>query len=1131
MSLRELYRTLSTLSTEQRAVYARRVEQSGLGEAVDEILPRPAGGGPVPAALVQQRLWILDQMEPGNPFYNLPLLCFVLAGPLCAAALAASFTEIERRHEALRTTFVGIDGAPFQVIAAPSPRTLPLVDFSALPAAVGTVRAWELARAEARRPFDLARGPLWRTALLRLGTEEHLLLVTLHHVISDAWSLGVLYRELTALYNAFTHGRPSPLPELTVQYPDFALWQRQRLSGDRLAEELEFWRRQLAGAPDHLEIPADHPRPPIRAFRGRRQTLALPAHLPEALAGLGQETGSSLFMLLLAGYGALLHRLTGQSDFVVSAPVAGRGHAGTENLIGFFVNTVILRLRPPANSSWRSFLGQVRDVVLDVYEHQELPFDRLVEELQPRRDPAWGPIFQTMFSLQNTATPPLDMEGLRVRTQGVEGGTSQTDLILFAGMGQGRLGILQMEYDVALFEDPTIQRYGSHLVALLAAAVADPDRPLAALPLLSPAERHQLLREWGGSRLELAAGAPLHQRFAARAAERPRAVAVVCGTRALDYGELNARADRLAGRLRALGVGPEVRVALLIDRSLELVVGILGILKAGGTYVPLDPEYPPERLQYLVDDSQAAVLVGRRSLLPRLPRPPLRQVLFGGDDAETALAGPDGDPPPDDGGVDSANTAYIIYTSGSTGLPKGTLITHGNVTRLLAAAREVFDLRDLDVWTLFHSFAFDFSVWELWGALALGGSVVLVTRETALSPESFLGLLETEGVTVLSQTPSAFRPLAWALAETPAGWESRLALRYVVFGGEALEPAALRPWFERFPAGGPRLVNMYGITETTVHVTWREISASDAMPEIPAGRSPIGAALVDLSLYLLERDLTPVPLGVTGEIHVGGPGLSRGYLGRPELTADRFRPDPFASSPGARLYRSGDLGRYRPSGDLLFLGRADQQIKIRGVRIELGEVETALSWHPAIVECVAALREVTPGELGLVAYYVARSPQSAPEAQELRAFLRDRLPDSHLPAAFMALPQLPLTANGKTDRSVLPAPDRQGGGDSFVAPRTPLEEALAAIWSEVLGVERIGVTDDFFALGGHSLLATRLVARLRDRFQRELSAQIVFHSPTIAALAHSLEKQGTEAGEPEEVPALVALPRRTRRAV
>jgi amino acid adenylation domain-containing protein len=1144
MSLRELYKALSSLSPEQRALYARRIERSGIGgmggmgDEVDEILPRPKDLGPVPAALVQQRLWLLDQMEPGNPFYNLPLLCFVLEGPLIPEAFSRACAEIERRHEALRTTFVGIDGAPFQVIAPPAERAprlprlpqLPVVDLTALPEPGRTAAAWSLARAEARRPFDLAAGPLWRTTLLRLDRNQHLLLVTQHHIISDAWSIGVLYRELAALYDAYAHGRPSPLPELPIQYPDFALWQRQRLSGERLAAELDFWRRQLAGAPERLELPADHPRPPVRAFRGRRQTFPLPGDLPEALAQRGQESGSSLFILLLAGYGALLNRLTRQEDFVVSAPVAGRSHVGTEGLIGFFVNTILLRLRPAPGLPFAAFLRQVRDVVLEVYEHQELPFDRLVEELQPRRDPAWGPLFQTMFSLQNTAIPDLDLAGLRVHSQGVESGTSQTDLILFAGMTAGRLSILQLEYDVALFEDATIGRAGRQLLSLLTAATAataEPGLPLADLPLLSKAERHQLLVEWGRALREMGPQAPLHHLFAARAAAAPRAVAAICGAEQLDYGELAARANRLARRLRALGVGPEVRVGLCLPRSLDWAVGILGILSAGGAYVPLDPEYPGERLQYLVDDAGLSALVTLEALLPRLARPPACRVLLDADRAALAAESPAA---PADGGVDAANLAYVIYTSGSTGQPKGALVTHGNVARLLAAAAERFAFGPDDVWTLFHSFAFDFSVWELWGALATGGSVVVVPREVALAPESFLALLAAERVTVLNQTPSAFRQLVRAVAEDgDAGRD--LALRTVIFGGEALDPAILRPWLARFP-GGPRLVNMYGITETTVHVTFRALSADDlARP----GRSPLGAPLADLSLHLLA-DLAPVPLGVTGEIHVGGDGLCRGYLGRPELTAERFVPDPFSGRPGARLYRSGDLGRRLPDGDVLYLGRADQQVKLRGMRIEPGEVEAALGRHPAVAECAVAVREVAAGEPGLVAYYALAAEAAGVGAMELRAFLQETLPDFLLPAAFVPLPRLPLTANGKVDRRALPAPDRArpggiGGGEGYVAPRTPLEETVAGAWREVLGIERVGVLDDFFGLGGHSLLATRLVSRLRDRLRLPLSAQLVFQAPTIAAMVRALEERAADPAQGVEAPALVALPRRTRRAV
>ncbi len=1141
MSTATLYRRLAALSPEQRAQFTRQLAANGLGDPDAEISPRSPDAGPPPASLMQQRLWLLDQMEPGNPFYNLPLLGFRLQGPFGRrerAALAAACAEMERRHEALRTTFAALDGAPIQVIAAPEPPLpLPLADLSALPEAARAEAARAVTLAEARRPFDLARGPLWRRALVHLDDGDHLLLVTMHHIISDAWSIGIFYRELTALYSAYREHRPSPLAELPVQYPDYALWQRRRLSGETLAGEFAFWRGQLEGAPERLELPVDRPRLGARSYRGRRRTLALPEALPAALARLAQATGSSLFMVLLAGFNAVIHRLTGQDDLVLGSPVSGRNHVGTERLIGFFVNTVVYRIRLRGELTVRQLAAAVRNVVLDVYEHQELPFDRLVEEIQPRRSASYGPVFQAMFSLQNIATPDLALEGLAVTPQWIDNGTAQTDLILFAGAQRRGLDVLQLEYSTDLFDDATIERMEGHLLCLLAAAARDPEASIADLEILSAAERGQLAAWSGAGGASTAGPTPeppeprLDLAFAAQAARRPQSVAVELGDAALSYGELAARAGRLAARLRRLGVGPEVVVGLCLERTFDLPIAILGTLAAGGAYLPLDPESPPERLRFILADAAAPVVVTTRHLASRLDAASSRVVLLDEPDDATAAETSDTSPsaPPL---ADAA--AYVIYTSGSTGRPKGVLVSHRAVLRLFTATAADFDFGPADVWTVFHSFAFDFAVWELWGALFHGGRAVLVPAAAARAPEDFLHILSTRQVTLLSQTPSAFRALLGVMppqgfgAAEPAG-----SLRAVVFGGEALQPEDLRPWLAR-SGGVPRLINMYGITETTVHSTFRPLAAAD----LAAAGSPIGTPLADLSLHLVDRAGGAVPVGVPGEIRIGGAGVARGYLGQPALTAERFVPDPFSAVPGGRLYRSGDLGRRRPDGDVLYLGRIDHQVKLRGVRIELGEIEAALAAHPGIAAAAVAARELAPGETGLVAYFVAAG-EHEPATADLRSFLRTTLPEVMVPAAFVALAALPLTVNGKLDRQALPAPDRlRQSGEVHRPPSTPLEETVAAVWRELLGLDRIGVSEDFFELGGHSLLATRLASRLRDRLDVELSAQVVFHSPTIAGLAVELDRlvaaraqaaaDGTLA---PRAPALVPVARRTRRTV
>jgi amino acid adenylation domain-containing protein len=1105
MNLRELHKGLSGLSPEQRALFARRLAESGWGPQGPEILPRSHRGlgsdEPVPASMVQQRLWLLDQMEPGNPFYNLPLLCFRLRGELRPAPMERCFQEIERRHESLRTVFVERDGDPFQKILPYAPGPLPLIDLSALPGDLREPAAWELAREESRRLFDLGRGPLWRRHLIRLDLQDHLLLVTMHHIVSDAWSLGVFYRELSVLYAAFLEGHPSPLPEPFIQYPDFSLWQRERFEGERLEEELGFWKRQLAGAPEKLELPTDFPRPAARAYQGDRRTPEIPPELPDALAAQSQAAGASLYMVLLAGFDALLHRWSGQDDVALGAPVAGRVHQETEGLIGFFVNTVVFRVSLHGDPTYRELLARVRDVVLDVYEHQELPFDRLVEELRPRRDPSYGPIFQAMFSLQNTPSPDLALPGLAVEPKGINNGTAQTDLILFAGMRQGRLGIFQLEFNTSLFEGSTIERMGSHLLNLLAAAMADPGQRISELPLLSPAEREQL-RAWSAPVVRDLPVSTLPGLFAEQAARTPGAVAVTYTRTHLTYRQLERRANALAWRLRGLGVGPEVRVALCVHRGLEMVVALLGILKAGGAYVPIDPDFPAERQEMMLEG--APLLLAGKDLAEGLParRVPLEVT----EEAET---GPDS-------GLLPENAAYVIYTSGSTGKPKGVVVSHGQVTRLFAATRGGFGFDSEDIWTLFHSYAFDFSVWEMWGAFLYGGRVVVVPTAVARSPREFHRLLAEEGVTVLNQIPTAFQQLARTDAEEPRP----LSLRWVILAAEALDPASLAAWFGRHGDQRPRLANLYGVTETTVFTTWLPLTAADAA----SSRSRIGHALPDLSVHLLGPRGEEVPLGIPGEICSGGPGVARGYLNRPDLTAERFVPDPFGA-PGDRLYRTGDLARRLPDGGLEFLGRVDHQVKVRGFRIELGEIESALARHPAVHECVAAVRETAPGEKGIAAWWVPADPSAEPpEASELRDFLRRSLPHYMVPAVFQLLPALPLTPSGKVDRRSLPTPEQAASKD-WEPPQGETEEAMAGLWRELLGVERVARNDDFFSLGGHSLLATRLASRLRDRFRRDLSAQAVFLSPTLAALAREVEEA------PSHEPELAAIPRRSRSTV
>jgi amino acid adenylation domain-containing protein len=1098
------------LTPEQWELFERLLAEEGLGSAPPRRIGRRPDRGAPPLSFAQLRLWLIEQITPGNPAYNMPA-GVRLSGRLEPAVLLACCGEIVRRHESLRTAFPAVAGEPVQAVAPPRPVLCPVIDLTALTAGERETEVRRLLPEEARRPFDLERGPLLRILLLRLGDGDHLLLLNLHHIVTDAWSMDLLVSEIGALYPALAAGRPSPLPELTIQYADFAAWQRREQEA-LFAAPLAYWRRQLAGLPPVLELPADHPRPPSPSHRGAVLRRRFPADLSRQVAACAERRSATPFMVLLAALFALLRRYTGQDDLAVGSPIANRNQVETEGLIGFFVNTLVLRVSLAGDPVFGDFLEQVRAVALDAYAHQDLPFERLVEELQPERSLNASPLFQVVFMLQNAARHGLELPGLAISEVEVDTGTAKFDWTLAVHDGGEGLAA-RLEYATDLFAEATAGRALEHYLVLLEGALTDERRRLSDLPLLTPPEQRQALVEWRGGSRQHPPRLCLHEVFAARAAACPQATALSWEGERTTYEELEHRANQLAHRLRALGVGPEARVGLLLDRTPDLVVAILGVLKAGGAYVPLDPAYPPERLAYILEDAGVQVLVGeagRVAALDRLPRAVIRL------DAERARLAAES-PSPLPSGVQPGHLAYVIYTSGSTGRPKGCLVEHGHVLRLFAATAEWYGFGPDDVWTLFHSPAFDFSVWEIWGALLHGGRLVVVPYWVTRSPEAFRDLLAREGVTVLNQTPSAFRQLVRADAEAE---RSDLALRCVVFGGEALDLASLEPWFERHGDRRPLLVNMYGITETTVHVTYRPLAAADLRRP---GGAPLGVPIPDLELYLLDDRMQPVPKGVVGELYVGGAGVARGYLGRPELTASRFVPDPFSSRSGARLYRSGDLARRLADGDLEFLGRGDGQVKVRGFRIELGEVAAALTAHPAVAECAVVVREDAPGDRRIVAYVVAA--ESPPAAAELRDWLKRRLPEHMVPAVFVPLPELPLTAHGKVDRRALPSPEAPRETAAGAAPRDPLEETVAALWAEVLGREpaAIGPDDDFFALGGHSLLATQLLARLRRTLGVDVPLRLLFEGAGVREIAALAARELRGGGErPKEALAPVA---------
>jgi amino acid adenylation domain-containing protein len=1068
--------------------------------------------GSIPLSFAQQRLWFLDRLDPGSSAYNISQ-ALSLRGMLDPAAFRSAAAALAARHESLRTTFPDVEGSPVQRISPRIAVRIPLVDLSAVPLRRRGPAALALAQEAAERCFDLAAEPPWRLLLMRRAADDHVVSLNMHHIVSDGWSTGVLLRDFTTLYDRLAHGSEARLPELPVQYADFAIWQRQWLQGEALAEQVAWWRRLLGSNPPPLQLPTDRPRPRVPSLRGRVRPLVFPPALVEALDRLGLRRGATLFMTLLAGFGALFHRTTGQCRVLVGSPIANRNRLELENLIGFFVNTLVLPVEVDRQAGFGALLASVRELCLGAAAHQDLPFEKLVEELQPARDTSRSPLMQVMLALQIGGAEAPVMSGVSVEPLALEARTAKFDLTLdLTRRGPHLRGAL--EHSVDLFDGATIDRFAAHFLSLLRAAAAEPERAVAELELLGEAERWQLTGEWNSAPEEPAAvGRLVHDQLAALSAARPDAIALIWQDLRISCGELARRSNRVAHALRQLGVGPDSRVCLCADRSPELIFGILGILNAGGAYVPLDPTYPRQRLADLLSDLPGAVLVGQGRWRDRLPDLgahawlDLEAALREDDEGEAAA-------PPPPAAVGPGNLVYVFFTSGSTGRPKGVEVTHGSLARLLAASRAAFAFDPGDVWTLFHSSGFDFSVWEMWGALLSGGSLALVPTLVSRSPAAFLDLLRREQVTILNQTPAAFQALLRAGGEAGGGGAILPAVRRVFLGGEALEPASLRAWFAAQGAGAADVVDLYGPTETTVCITWRRYAAADA--DVISG-SLIGRVFPGSTGHVLDGGEL-VPAGVPGELYLGGSGVTRGYLGRPDLTAERYVPDPFGQAAGGRLYRSGDRVRRRADGELEFLGRLDRQVKIRSFRIELGEIEAALLRHPAIRQAHVAVRE-TAGDRRLTAWVVATAADLG-ATEPLRAFLRERLPEHMLPASLTRVDGMPLTPQGKIDTAALPAPsaERQEVDRAFLAPRNTMEEILAGVWAGLLGIERVGVEDDFFALGGHSLLAAQVLSRVERIFRVRVPLRALFGEPTVAGLARQVAAAEMRPGEADPIP-------------
>jgi amino acid adenylation domain-containing protein len=1027
-----------------------------------------------PLSSAQRRLWLLQQIEPTSAAYHLAG-AVELRGALSVDAMARALATVVARHETLRTCFVERDGMPVQIVTEHLDVPLPVIELSEDQEAPSTLQ--RMMATEVEQPFDLTRAPCLRTRLFRLAPDRHVLLIVVHHLLADGWSIDVMARELSACYDAYQQAAQPDLPLLPIQYGDFAVWQEEFLSDERLGADLAYWTRQLAGPIPPLDLLTDRPRPAVERYRGDRLTFALDSGIADSILRVSREEGVSVFMVALAAFMVLLMRYCGQQDICVGTPVAGRNRQELEPLIGFFVNTLVLRTDLSGNPSFRDVLGRVRETALGAYAHQDVPFERLVDALHVTRDPGRNPLFQVMLAFQPPQLVPLRLRGLEVTPVDLMPRASQFDLTLF--LQERPEGITGWaEYSTDLFDRATIERFVGHFRHLLGGLLAAPERPVADAPLLTAIEHERIITAWNPPPALFPASLGVHELVEAQSARTPDAVAAVFHGASVPYGELNARANQLARYLRRQGVARGDRVALCLERSEALPVAVLAVLKAGAGYVPLDPGNPRDRLVFMLEDAAPHLLVSDTHVFERLGLGGMGRIVL--LDAEASAIAAE-DPTNPSNGAAGDDLAYMIYTSGSTGRPKGVEIRHRALVNLLTTMQNEPGMTPGDVLVAVTTLSFDIATLEMLLPLVAGGTVVIAPREVAIDGHALGELLEASHATVMQATPATWRMLL------ECGWEGKSDLR-ILCGGERLE----RDLAERLLTRGSAVWNLYGPTETTIwSAAWR----------VEPGPGPvvIGRPVANTRIHLLDPNMQPVPIGVRGEIFIGGDGLAKGYWMRPELTADRFLPDPFR--PGERLYRTGDAAVYRPDGTIDCLGRLDDQVKIRGFRVEPGEIESLLREHPAVAHAVVVVREDTPGDKRLVAYLVP-GPNGVGDVQTLSAGMERSLPDYMVPAAYVWLPALPLTSSGKVDRRALPLPSADDGSAQVrTLPRTPTEKVLADIWREVLRVEHVGVHDNFFSLGGHSLLATRVTSRVQQRLGVRLPLAAFFRTPTIEAIA------------------------------
>lgn len=1067
-----------------------------------------------PLSFAQERLWFLNQLEPGSPFYNVPVVVR-LAGRLIIPALERTLNEIVSRHEILRTYFPMADGLPVQVIAPAKLATLPLVDLSELSEAERDLESRRIVSEEAQYGFDLTQRPALRLRLLRLGEEDHVAILIMHHIISDGWSMGILVQEIAMLYIAFVKGEQSPLPDLPIQYADYAVWQRQWLEGEVLQDQLLYWKQKLGGALPVLELPTDRPRPAIQSYCGDVQSMELEQALSASLKQLSRQKGVTTFMLMLAAFKVLLYRYSGQQDIVVGTPTAGRNRAEIEGLIGFFVNTLVMRSQLIGECSFSEVVSREKEVVLEAFRHQDVPFERLVVELQPARSLSYTPLFQVMFTLDSVQPETLSLPDLTLSTFEPDLKTAKFDLTLTVIDSQNLA--VAIEYNTDLFDGSTISRMLDHFHNLLEGISANPEQQISTLPILSEVERHQLIFDWNDTAIDYLSNVCIHELFEAQVERTPDGIALVFDEQRLTYADLNRRANQLAHYLRDIGVGPEALVGICLERSTEMIIAVLGVLKAGGAYVPLDPDYPTERLAFIIEDAGVSVLLTERGLLQGFEHHVVKVVWL--DSECEAIAKQKADNPASK--VRAENLAYVIYTSGSTGQPKGVMIDHHGICNRLQWGQQAHPLTESDSLLQATSLSFDVSVVEVFPPLIAGARLVIARPGGSQDTAYLVKVMAEHKVTVANFVPSLLQVLI-----EEAGIDECKYLKQVVAGGEPLQSELKDRFLARL---GAELYNLYGPTETSVDATsWR------CDPGGKHGIVPIGRPLANIQTYILRPDFQPAPIGIPGELYIAGAGLAHGYLNRPDQTAEKFIPNPFSDEPGARMYKTGDVVRYLPDGNIEFISRVDYQVKVRGFRVELGEIEAVIAQYQGVKE--VAVLAVDPMQLRasiqrtaaasvdnqpIIVAYIAPEQESALEAGKLRSFLKNKLPNYMLPSAFVLVQSLPLTLNGKIDRRALLGSGQiiSGSENEFVTPRDLLELHLAHIWEDVLGVDSVGVHDNFFELGGHSLLAVRLMARIQQSFGKELPLATLFEGATVEHLACVLRRQA----QPDPWSPLVAI--------